>query len=367
MKIRFKRIIITLLVIAVVGLSTFYLFRPQLEKLYGYKDINKSLPVNEEPKNPPPPPNPVVTLAAVGDVMMHEGQILSGYDSAKQLYDYSYFFEDIKPEIESADISMVNLETTLAGKERKFTGYPMFNSPDELADALKQTGFDIVVTSNNHSLDRGEQGVIRTLEVLRDRGLSTVGTYDMPELRNTVLVKEVNGMKLSFLAYTYGTNGIPIPQGKPYLVNLIDKEVILNDIAEARKLSDGVIVYLHFGQEYQLNPSAEQKNLAEILLNNGADVVIGSHPHVLQPGEWVEVKEADGSIAKKYAAYSLGNFISAQRFPHTEEGMILKITLEKDLAKNKIITKHIEEIPTWVDKFKINGKMRYVVRLGEKV
>jgi len=320
-----------------------------------------------DPISPPvPTKNPTVTIDAVGDVMMHEGQIWSGYDSETGTYDYSGFFQDIKQEISSADIAMANLETTLGGKESEYTGYPRFNSPDELADALKDAGFDVIVTANNHCLDRGEKGALRTIDVLEQRGLTPVGTSRTPEERERVAVKEINGVKIAFLAYTYGTNGNPIPEDKPYLVNLTDEDAILKDLARARESADAVVVYLHFGQEYQRTASSQQKQLARLLLEKEADVVIGSHPHVTQPGEWISVTDAGGESAPKYAAYSLGNFISAQRFPYTEEGMILKITIEKDLHTNRVIVKDVKEIPTWVDKFKKDGRMRYVVRLGKK-
>lgn len=187
-------------------------------------------------------PNPTVTIAAAGDVMMHDGQIWAGYDDVADTFDYSEFFHVVKDEISSADLAMADLETTLAGKEQKYTGYPMFNSPDELADALKDAGFDVIITSNNHSLDRGAKGALRTLKVLKERGLSTIGTYESEEDRQQILIKDINNMKVAFLSYTYGTNGIPIPSDRPYLVNLIDEDVILEDLARARELADAVIV-----------------------------------------------------------------------------------------------------------------------------
>lgn len=322
--------------------------------------------IDDEEMLPPKPEKYSVTLTAVGDIMMHDGQIWAGYDESTKTFDYSEFFQDVKEYISAADISICNIETTFGGRERKFTGYPMFSSPDELADAIKNAGFDVAITSNNHCMDRGEKGVIRTINVLNERGIFTVGTNLSPEERKEVRIIEANDIKIALLAYTYGTNGIPVPEDKPYLVNLIDEKRMLNDIYVARQKADAVVIYLHFGQEYQRTPSAEQKRLANLLLEKGADVVIGSHPHVLQPGEWVSVKEGDEEIKNKYIAYSLGNFISAQRYPYTEEGVILKIILEKDNIKNTVTVAGVEEIGTWVDKFKRDGKMRYIVRLGGK-
>jgi poly-gamma-glutamate synthesis protein (capsule biosynthesis protein) len=310
-------------------------------------------------------PNPTVTILAVGDVMMHDGQIWAGYDDKTGEFNYWEFFHVVKYTISSADIAMADLETTLAGEDQKYTGYPMFNSPDALADALKDAGFDIIITSNNHSLDRGEKGALRTIKVLKERELLPLGTYESEEDRNMILIKKINDIKVAFLSYTYGTNGIPIPSDKPFLVNLIDKDIILEDLQKAKEISDAVVVYLHFGNEYERTPSKAQRNLAHFVLSNGANIVVASHPHVIQPGEWFEIVE-DGEIVRKYIAYSMGNFISAQRFPYTEEGLMVKFTLEKDLEKNKVYLKELEEIDTWVDKFVRDGKMRYVVRFGKK-
>ncbi|MDN5332375.1 MAG: hypothetical protein PWP45_1600 [Tepidanaerobacteraceae bacterium] len=306
------------------------------------------------------------TLIAVGDVMMHIGQIWSGYDAERKIFDYSGFFVEVRDIIARADLSMANLETTLSGGEEIFSGYPRFNSPDEIADALKEAGFDIIFTSNNHSLDRGEKGVLRTIRVLRERGLVPVGTNETKEDRENVFVREINGIKIAFLAYTYGTNGIPLPKDKPFLVNLIDYEIMLKDIKSAREKADAVVVYLHFGQEYSRKPSQDQRNLAQKLVLAGADLIVASHPHVLQPGEWMEIEDPWGRLTKKYIAYSLGNFISAQNFPNTDEGVILKVTVEKDVNANLVSVVDIEEIPTWVYRYKEKGRMKYVVKLGKK-
>jgi len=310
--------------------------------------------------------NPTATFLAVGDVMMHQGQIWSGYNEATGTFDYTEFFHVVKDEISAADIAMADLETTLGGKEQKYTGYPMFNSPDEIADALKDAGFDIIVTSNNHSLDRGAKGALRTIQVLKERGLAPLGTHESEEEHQKILVREANGISFAFLSYTYGTNGIPIPKDMPYLVNLIDEEMMLSDLEKAKQQADVVIVYLHYGEEYQRTPSEYQSKLAHLLIKNGASLIVASHPHVVQPSEWMEVQDADGEIVKRYIAYSIGNFISAQRFPYTEEGLMVKATFEKDLEKNKVYLTAVEEIDTWVDKFVRDGKMRYVVRFGKK-
>ncbi|SHM27054.1 poly-gamma-glutamate synthesis protein (capsule biosynthesis protein) [Caldanaerovirga acetigignens] len=333
---------------------------------YVTKMVEVESPSLKEPDNTAVEESKRVTLVAVGDVMMHIGQIWSGYDEEKKVFDYSGFFEKVRDVIDGADIAMANLETTMAGPEEVFTGYPRFNSPDEIADALKYAGFDIIFTSNNHSMDRGEKGVIRTIKVLKDRGLVPVGTNETKEDRNNLTIKEVNGIRLAFLAYTYGTNGIPLPKEKAFLVNLIDEDVILKDIKAARESADAIVLYLHFGQEYSKEPTKNQRILAQKLILAGADLIVASHPHVVQPGEWIEIENPSGKLTKKYIAFSLGNFISAQNFPHTDEGVILKVTLEKGNNGDSISIVDLEEIPTWVSKYKEKGRMKYVVELGKK-
>ncbi|MGB9840863.1 CapA family protein [Thermovenabulum sp.] len=303
-----------------------------------------------------------ISLIAAGDVMMHVPQIRSGYDEKTQKYNFDYFFDEVREDILSGDVAIANLETTLAGKERRFTGFPLFNAPDEIADALKNAGFDIVVTSNNHSMDRGEEGVLRTIQVLKERGLINVGT-NSNEQEDILRIIEVKNVKIGFLAYTYGTNGIPVK--KPFLVNIIDENKILDDISSSKKKVDVLVVYFHFGNEYQRTPSQFQKDLSQKAIKEGADIVLGSHPHVVQPGEFVAFENNNG-VQKKYIRYSLGNFISAQKLPYTDEGLILKIILEVNKKDNKVDVKDVEEIPTWVHRYRDNGLVKYVVKKGNK-
>ena len=208
--------------------------------------------VEINPIEPPEPPkmSPYTTeakLIAVGDIMMHGSQIRSGYNSQTKTYSYETFFREVKDIFSTGDWVIGNLETTLAGAEAKYTGYPRFNAPAELADAIKEAGFNILTTANNHSLDRNEKGVLKTLENVKQRGLLPVGTAASQEESEEILKKKKNEISLAILAYTYGTNGIPIPKGKDYLVNLIKEEEIVKDILEARQLGvDIVTVALHF-------------------------------------------------------------------------------------------------------------------------
>ena len=213
-------------------------------------------------------------LIAVGDIMMHSTQTRSGYDAKRQIYNFDSFFAPVKNILSKGDWVIGNLETPLAGEDvGGYTGYPLFNAPATLADAAKKAGFNILTTANNHALDRGEKGVIRTIANLRDRQIAFTGTSASATQASKPLISTKNNISLAILAYTYGTNGIPIPKGKDYLVSLIDEKKIVKDIAKARKQGADIIeISLHFGDEYQRQPNPQQKQLVENLLKAGADI-----------------------------------------------------------------------------------------------
>ncbi|NGQ93687.1 CapA family protein [Brevibacillus sp. SYP-B805] len=323
-----------------------------------------SLPPSPQPAEAASPPvlaDRKVTLMAVGDIMVHQEQLEAAWDVRKKAYDFAPFFAKVAPLLKSADLAIGNLETTLAGSDLRFTGYPEFNSPESLAAALKQAGFTAVTTANNHSLDRRETGVLRTIAHLDQAGLAHTGTFRSAGERERPLILEKNGIKLGVLAYTYGTNGIPIPQGKPYLVNLIQPALIKQDIAKARALgADLVAVALHFGSEYQRMPNESQKKIADVTIQAGADLILGAHPHVLQPYEWRTVTLPDGSKRTGFVAYSLGNFISAQRRDYKDVGGILKLTLHKR-QDGQTVVESPEIIPTYVHYVRKAGKRHYVI------
>ena len=321
------------------------------------------------------PPKPVVstvaqpksyktqaTLMAVGDIMMHGSQTKSGYNPQTKSYDFQVFFNDVKSIISQADWAIANLETPLAGASAKYTGYPMFNAPTELADAIKSAGFNILTTTNNHSLDRGEKGVLKTLEHLKERNLLAVGTADSAINAKKILMVEKADIKMAILAYTYGTNGIPIPKGKNYLVALINEPQIVKDILRARKEgADIVTVALHFGTEYQRQPNQEQKKLVAQLVKAGADIILGSHPHVVQPYEIFELAGEKGKKRKAVAIYSMGNFISGQRGNYKDLGVIFQVNLEKQFPDKTVTITDVKTIPTWVQRYTDKGKMQYRV------
>ena len=244
----------------------------------------------------------------------------------------------------------------------KYTGYPLFNAPDTLADALKTAGFNVISTANNHALDRGEAGALQTLENIQKRGLYPVGTHASLEDAQKILMLEKNQIKMAILAYSYGTNGIPVPAGKDYLVSLINEFQMIQDIARARAQgADVVTVMLHFGREYQRQPNAEQKHLVESLVKAGADIVLGSHPHVVQPYQIFALPAASGQPRKAVAIYSMGNFISNQRGNYKDLGVILQIKLRKKFPEATTEIGTVQAFPTWVHRYLSGGKYQFRV------
>lgn len=312
---------------------------------------------NESQKNitTKPPEDNKLTIAAFGDTMMHLPQIKSGQQPDGS-YRFDSFFKEVKPYLSQADLTIGNFETTLAGKQKPYAGFPLFNSPDEIVDALKNAGVDLMSTANNHSIDTGAAGVRRTYEVLKKKQLLPVGTASRPEEQKPTIL-EKNNIKIAFLAYTEQTNGNPVPKDQPYLVNRIDSNQIKQDIAEAKKRgAEFVVVSLHFGVEYQRQPNEKQKQIAHQVLKDGADVILGSHPHVLQKME--RVKEGNKT---KFIIYSMGNFVSNQSDPHTDEGIIVYLNLKKDAKTKQVNLDEVSYLPTFVHKYQKNGKRHYAI------
>ena len=296
-----------------------------------------------------------ISIIFIGDIMGHDSQIAAAFDKEKNSYNYDKVFEKISPTIKSSDFAIANLEVTLAGPP--YVGYPQFSSPDELAISCKKSGIDILVTANNHSCDKGKKGLIRTIDILDSLNIPHTGTFKNLDERGqkNLLIFEKNNIKIGMLNYSYGTNGIPVP--KPTFVNLIDKSLILQDINQSKKDSlDKLIVFIHWGSEYESHPSNEQVNLANFLFENGVDIIIGSHPHVLQRMEFIK-----DSIHQKVIAYSLGNFVSAQRTRKRDGGAILKITVKKD--KNNCVISDCGYYLTWVNQSIVDNKKSFEILL----
>lgn len=249
-----------------------------------------------------------------------------------------------------------NFEAAMAGPQSGYTGYPTFNSPDAVADTLKQAGFDLVVTANNHSLDRGYNGGVRTLEVLHRAGLDTVGTYASLSDSKKFLVKNIDGIKVAYLAYTYGTNGIPVPSGHNYFVNILDPQRVVSDIKAVRPYADTIIVVVHWGVEYNPGVTNDQKTMALKFFKAGADIILGSHPHVIEPMEVMRVNGED-----KFVIYSMGNFIGHQRGLERNSGVVLKLKLVKNLVNKKTLLKEVSYTPTFSHSYKENGRLQFRV------
>lgn len=274
------------------------------------------------------------TLCFVGDIMTHGPQI----EAAKRdggRYDFSSSFDKIDTILSSANLTIGNLETTFGGKP--YRGYPLFSTPDEFGKKLQEVGFDILTTSNNHSADRGRLGIVRTLDQLQSLSIASVGSYRDKKDREQAspLIYQLGNIRLAIMAYTYSTNGMPVPP--PTWVDPIDTCLMRRDILRADSLgADYKIVQIHWGEEYQVQPNARQQELAQWLHEQGVDAIIGSHPHVVQRSEYL-YNERTGH--RSFVIYSMGNFISNQRKPAaTRGGIILTLRLDRAHREQAIVT-----------------------------
>jgi 2',3'-cyclic-nucleotide 2'-phosphodiesterase (5'-nucleotidase family) len=296
-------------------------------------------------------------IVFAGDIMGHDEQISGAYVDSTKSYDYEPTFRYIKDYISEADIAVGNLEVTLAGKP--FKGYPQFSSPDELALAARDAGFDILITANNHALDRGEKGVARTINMLDSFNIIHTGTFLDQTQRDSVypLIIEENDIKLAILNYTYGTNGLTVDP--PYIVNRIDTAQIRADLDKAKSLTpDFIIVTVHWGIEYERTENASQKKLADFIFINGANVIIGSHPHVVQPFKYLDVILKD-SLIKRPVFYSMGNFVSNQRAQYKDGGVMAELNISKNHTKTVIDS--LAYLPYWVYREDIQSKSTFFV------
>ena len=260
-----------------------------------------------------------------GDLMGHGGQIKAALTEDGK-YDYTPCFKFIAPYLQSAHLAIANFELTLAGPPYK--GYPQFSSPDQLLVDACNAGFDIFTTVNNHCMDGGKKGFMRTLYVFDSLGVPHLGTYRNAEERekNHPMMVERNGFKLGLVTYTYGTNGLPVPD--PLVVNMIDTAQMKADLARVKELgAEYTIALIHWGEEYQTKANAEQEMLAKLLLENGADIVIGGHPHVVQNATMDALPQND--ITPQIVVYSMGNLVSNQRDINTDGGIMIELTLRR--------------------------------------
>lgn len=303
-----------------------------------------------------------IKMSAIGDIMCHNSQYKDAYDSTTGIYDFSYVFEDVKEYVKTADIAIGNLETTFAGKQKGYSNYPRFNTPEQLAIDLKEFGIDVLSTANNHCMDTNFSGLVSTLKYLDEAGIDHTGTSATIEEQKEILVKDVNGIKIAFLSFTYGTNGIPVPTDKSFSVNLIDDKLILEQIELAKEHNpDLICVNMHWGIEYQTKQNTEQERLTNMLFQNGVDIILGSHPHVLQPMQKKQITLGDGTTKDCFVIYSLGNFMSGQTKVNTRNSVILNIDITKNGETGKITIDNIEYVPIYMYKSAGGTNQRYKV------
>lgn len=344
-----KLVYIVLLIVLLSGLII-YLFiqnKPKEEK-----EIKKE---NKEEIKEETPKTSKLSLVMVGDALLHSSLYRDGYKNGK--YDFTSQLEFIKPIIKNYDLAFYNQESILGGTEIGLSDYPTFNSPQEFGDAMIDAGFNLVSLANNHTLDRGEKAVINSCNYWKTKEVLSAGSYCSKEDAEQINIKEKNGIKYTLLAYTYGTNGIKVPEGKEYLVNLYSDEKAKNDIEKVRDKVDLLMVSMHWGTEYKNEPTETQKKQAEYLSSLGVDIIIGTHPHVIQPITYIN---------DTLVIYSLGNFISAQSTNNDYNTMVELMTsvdiikeekngqskIKLDNLNNELLYNYYKKGSRWTD-FKV--------------
>ncbi|MGL5352809.1 MAG: CapA family protein [Clostridium sp.] len=321
-----------------------------------------------------------IELVATGDVLIHKEILDTQYDSITNSYDFNNNFKYVKSILENADLAISNLETTLAGVENfGYSGYPSFNSPDSLADAMKSAGIDVVANMNNHALDRDVKGYRRTRQTLVDKGFDVIGTR-ATENDKRYVVKDVEGIKIGITSYGYtmtasdnkrGLNGLVIPDDLLPLMNSFHPNNLDADLANMKEQinnmkADGaevIVFYMHWGDEYELEPNDNQRKIAQFLADEKVDIIFGTHPHSLQP---IDILKSSDGTRDTAVIYSMGNFLSSQRTeriqnPYTEDGVIVSVNISKNLKTNEVKVETPTYIPTWVNWFEKSGKLYYEV------
>jgi poly-gamma-glutamate capsule biosynthesis protein CapA/YwtB (metallophosphatase superfamily) len=301
-------------------------------------------------------------VRAVGDIMAHMPVINSGLQ-ADGTYNLKHLFEDIRSYLEGADIVTANLETTISNPEKGYGGFPRLRTPEALLHALRYAGFNLLTTANNHTFDGKEFGVHYTLNKLDEYGFLHTGSARSQEERDRVLIVDSNDIKAGILAYTYGTNGMEAfisNDNLSFMVNYIERNRMRQDISRAREAgAEVLIVSIHWGDEYVRMPNGFQKETADFLASMGVDIILGSHPHVIQPMERRNVTLEDGTEKEVFIIYSMGNFISNQQERYRDSGVIIDVEIIKDYDRETIELGEISYTPTWVYRFKEKGGFNY--------
>ena len=276
--------------------------------------------------------NEHVDILMIGDILVHEPVYKSGIQSDGTL-NYDHFFKNIQEDLDEAEIKVVNQETILGGSELGFSSYPCFNSPQEIGDSEAKAGFNVILHATNHAMDKGFNAINNTINFWREKypDIMMLGLNLTPEEQDNIKIYEQNDFKIALLNYTYGTNGISLPQDKPYLVNLLDEEKVTKDILKAKSMADFVIVMPHWGTEYQYTPDSLQEKYTKLFSDLGVDLVIGTHPHVLENIELVTNDEGHEMLVY----YSLGNYVSGQTEKDRVVGGMAKISIEKNYETNE--------------------------------
>ena len=311
-----KKLVFVILIILLIGGIYLYTKNNQQEKPKQLKKETKEVK-KEEPKTSK------LSLVMVGDALLHSSLYKDGYKNGK--YDFSSQLEYIKPIIQNYDLAFYNQESILGGTELGLSDYPTFNSPQEFGDSMIDAGFNLVSLANNHTLDRGEKAVLNSCNYWKNKDVLTAGSYSSKEEAEEIKIKEKNGIKYTLLAYTYGTNGIKVKEGKEYLVNLYSDEKAKADIEKVRDKVDLLMVSMHWGTEYKTEPTETQKKQAEYLSSLGVDIIIGTHPHIIEPITYIN---------DTLVIYSLGNFISAQS-TNNDYNTMVELMTSVDIIKEE--------------------------------
>ena len=372
-------LLIVILILAIVGL--FYI--PKIEILISKIRDNKT--IDTIAKEPEPIVKEIeniktIEIVAIGDILIHKEILETQYDEVSNTYDFKNTLQYVKEYLSKADLTISNLEGTLSGVENYgFSGYPSFNAPDELADAMKWAGIDVVNNMNNHSLDRDIRGFYRTREVLEDRGFDIIGTRSSAE-DTRYIIKDVKGIQVGIISYSYtmtaeggvrGVNGTPISSEVYPLMNTFREDSLDEDFQNMKEeidkmKADGaevIVFYMHWGDEYELEPNETQIKMAKFLANNGVDIIFATHPHSLQP---IDVIKSDDGLNEVPVIYSMGNFLSSQRTerienPYTEDGVIVFVKINKNEDTGEIKIEYPTYLPTWVNWYGKDGRLFYEV------
>ena len=329
----------------------------QLEEYYGE---------DSETEISPEPEQRLLTIVAVGDLMVHIDQVWDA-QTEDGGFDFTHNFAQVKNDLQEG-FAIGNLETVFGGPEIGPRCFPQFNTPDEFALALKVNGFDFVSTCNNHSLDWHAPALLRTLDVLDSVGLGSTGTYRTREDSEQITIVEAEGFRIAILAFTFSTNGIPIPPGKDYLVNMLTEEKVIADLAKARALEPDLIIVLpHMGNEYEEYTRPVFLHWMDMMLYHGADFVLAAHPHVLQPMMTRELTDIEGVERTGFIMPSLGNFISTQLTDPRDIGIILKLDVVMETGRRPVLER-VRFVPTWVQFRHASGPTKVrVLSVGDAI